>query len=402
MAETTVLSAEEHFETLRESVWARFAARHRGQDRSKFEDLYAEWWAREVERAANGTPSRATAPAAFIAEAVHHVLIDDARARARGLGRGEKGSLEFVDIDDQYRTAAPADTASTATYEALVHRVLTLIQGRLSERERRVFVWSYLYLQPSEAAATALGLSVPRVKKDRKKIATKVGGEVWSVLAGELDLCAVYDEKSLPAVFEILTTHVEDCPVCGEALGGVRRGALAVIGPELLVLGAGAEHVTHGLSDLLARLNLLIHRGTETFTALPPQGRTAAAVAVAATAVAGGAVTVPDVTGPDRAAPPKREERVLRPSTPKLKVARTMPTPVPTAEPTRTAAPKTSSARPRRKEASPSAPEPSATQEPIAFEAASTPPPPPPPASAIESAQPAPPPASDEFGIEGP
>ncbi len=239
MPQSTVLSAEEHFEALRESVWVRFAARHRGEDRARFEDLYAEWWTRECERAANGSPSRASAPAAFIAEAVHHVLIDDVRARARGIGRDEKASLEILDIEDQYAAAADDNTASTATYEALVHRVLTLIQGKLNEREVRTFVWSYLYLQPSEATAAALGVSVPRVKKDRKKIATKVGAEVWSVLAGELDLCAAYDEKSLPAIFEILTIHVEDCPVCGSALGGVRRGALAIIGPEVLVL-AGA------------------------------------------------------------------------------------------------------------------------------------------------------------------
>ncbi len=136
----TVLSAEQHFETLRESVWVRFAARHRGHDRARFEDVYAEWWAREVARAARGTPSRATAPAAFIAEAVHRVLIDDARARARGIARSEKGTLDVLDIDDQHRVASDDDVASTASYEALVHRVLTLIQGTLSERETRVFV----------------------------------------------------------------------------------------------------------------------------------------------------------------------------------------------------------------------------------------------------------------------
>src|SRR3954465_4193898 len=128
----TVLSVDEHFESLRESVWLRFAARHRGQDRARFEDLYAEWGTREVERAAKGSPSRAAAPAAFIAEAVHHVLIDDARARARGLGRDVKGSLELVDIDDQLGAVAADDTAGAAVYEALVHRVLTLVRERLS------------------------------------------------------------------------------------------------------------------------------------------------------------------------------------------------------------------------------------------------------------------------------
>src|SRR6185503_10193201 len=115
------------------------------------------------------------------------------------------------------------------------------------------------------------------------------GEEVWAVLAGELDLCAAYDERSLPAVFEILTVHVEDCPVCSAALGGVRRGALAVVGPELLAVEAS----THALSDLVdgitSRLHGWVHRGAEALTAVPPNGRAAAAVAVAATAVAGGA-----------------------------------------------------------------------------------------------------------------
>ncbi len=394
----TVLSAEKHFETLRESVWVRFAARHRGHDRARFEDMYSEWWAREVERAANGSPSRAAAPAAFIAEAVHHVLIDDARSRARGLGRSEKGSLEVVDIDDQHRVASGADTASTATYEALVHRVLTLIQGTLSERETRVFVWSYLYLQPSEATASALGLSVPRVKKDRRKIATKVGTQVWTVLAGELDLCAAYDEKSLPAIFEILTVHVEDCPVCGDALGGVRRGALAVFGPEMLVLGAGTEHLTHGLTDLLARVNVWIHRGTETLTAMPPQGRTAAAVAVAATAVAGGAVAVPNAVSPlhrDRArvAAPPAPTATARP----VAVVTAAPPALATAPPSRMAAPrsKPSEARPRAQAKAP--PTPTAASEPIGFEpqpAATA------PAASVATAKPEPPP--EEFSFEGP
>ena len=39
----TVLSAEEHFEILREAVWVRFCARHRSADRERFDDLYAEW-----------------------------------------------------------------------------------------------------------------------------------------------------------------------------------------------------------------------------------------------------------------------------------------------------------------------------------------------------------------------
>jgi len=189
---------------------------------------------------------------------------------------------------------------AAAAYEALAHRVLTLVQGRLSERETRVFVWSFLYMQPSEATATALGLSLPRVKKDRKRIVTKVGTQVWAVLGGELDLCAAYREQSLPAIFEILSVHVEDCPACAAALGGVRRGALAIVGPEMLVLtAASSEGAAHVLADLVhgaaVRLNGLLHRGTEALTSVPPSGRTAAAVAVAATVVAGGAATVAPV-----------------------------------------------------------------------------------------------------------
>ena len=43
MAEDVVLSAERHFEGLREAVWVRFCARHRASDRDRFDDLYSEW-----------------------------------------------------------------------------------------------------------------------------------------------------------------------------------------------------------------------------------------------------------------------------------------------------------------------------------------------------------------------
>src|SRR3954447_18805928 len=143
-----VLRADEHFEGLREPVWSRFRARHGLFGRDRFEDAYAEWWTRELERAADGRPSRAAAPAAFVAEAVHRVLIDEARARARGLGRDEKATLELLDLDAHDHIPAPGDTVDTAHYEAMAHRVLHLVRDRLTDRELRVFVWSYLYLQP--------------------------------------------------------------------------------------------------------------------------------------------------------------------------------------------------------------------------------------------------------------
>ena len=142
MPDLTVLSAEEHFESLREAVWVRFLSRHGGVERERFDDLYAEWWAREYERSARGAASEVTAPAAFIAEAVHRVLIDDVRARGRGLGREEKGGLELVDIDDQLAAAGASDTAGAAGYEALVHRILTLVRDRLTQRELKIFVFS--------------------------------------------------------------------------------------------------------------------------------------------------------------------------------------------------------------------------------------------------------------------
>src|SRR3954463_9043264 len=109
-----VLNAEAHFATLREAVWSRFKARHGLYPEARFDDAYAEWWTRELERAATGRPSRATAPAAFVAEAVHRVLIDEARARARGLARDEKSTLEVVDLDDQHDVADTDDTATMA------------------------------------------------------------------------------------------------------------------------------------------------------------------------------------------------------------------------------------------------------------------------------------------------
>ena len=138
----TVLRAEEHFEGLRAAVWARFRARHGLFSRDRFDDAYAEWWTRELERAAAGRPSRVGAPVAFVTEAVHRVLLDDGRARARGLGREEKNTLELVDLDDQLDLAHHDDTAATAHYEAVAHRVLGLVRDRLSPRELQVFVLS--------------------------------------------------------------------------------------------------------------------------------------------------------------------------------------------------------------------------------------------------------------------
>jgi DNA-directed RNA polymerase specialized sigma24 family protein len=406
-----VLSAEEHFEGLREAVWVRYTARHRGCDRERFEDLYAEWWAREVERAANGAPSRASAPVAFVAEAVHRVFIDDVRARARGLSREDKHTLDLVDLDGQLDAAGDDDTAASATYEAIAHRILTLVQGKLTDRETRVFVWSYLYLQPSERTAEALRLSVPRVKKDRKRIATKVGAEVWAVLGGELDLCGVYEEQSLAAIFEILTVHAEDCPTCRAALGGVRRGALAIIGPELLVLGTASQGATHGFADLLqglaARLQGAVQRGAEMAVAVPAGGKTAAAVAVAAAALAGGAVTIqPQGDGGRDRAPRAAVQAAARhaaPAAAPTAVATTPPPPAPVV------------ARPARRkpnqraEAAPAAtatPAPVATvQQPVApapTAPAPTAAPAAPAPAPVTQAPPAPPPPTTEFGFEQP
>jgi DNA-directed RNA polymerase specialized sigma24 family protein len=406
MAKHVVLSVEHHFESLRESVWVRFCARHHASDRERFEDLYAEWWARESERAAAGAPSRAAAPAAFIAEAVHHVLIDDARARARGLGRDAKKSLELVDLEDQLGAAAADDTAGAAAYETLVHRVLTLVRGRLTERETRVFVWSFLYLQPSETTARALGLTIPRVKKDRRRITAKIGEEVWAVLAGELDLCAAYDERSLPAIFELLTVHVEDCPVCSATLGGVRRGALAVVGPELIAVEA-STHAVSGLADtVVSRIHGLLHRGAEAVVAVPPNGRTAAAVVVAATAVAGGAATVVPRVGHK---PEPRHRHAQRAAPRPARIARG---PAATAPPVATqlphvAATAAASKPPRAARRRAPAPTVSPAREPISFErqapsSASTHPEAaqtaaaPPPSTSSSSA------ASKEFGFEHP
>src|SRR4051812_1838008 len=105
-----VLSVDVHFEALRDPVWTRVRARHGTGTRDRFDDAYAEWWTREVERAAAGRPSRAAAPVAFVTEAVHRVLIDEGRALARGLARDEKAGLDLVDLDDQWHVEATDDT----------------------------------------------------------------------------------------------------------------------------------------------------------------------------------------------------------------------------------------------------------------------------------------------------
>jgi DNA-directed RNA polymerase specialized sigma24 family protein len=164
-----VLRAEEHFEALRESVWARFRARHGSASRDRFEEAYADFWLKELERESAGRPSSVAAPVAFVSEAVNRVVIDTVRARARGLARDEKHLLEMHDIDEQASVASDADTADRGEFEALVHRVLDLVRAQLTPRELAVFVSSFLYLRSTPQTAAALGLSEPRVKKDASR-----------------------------------------------------------------------------------------------------------------------------------------------------------------------------------------------------------------------------------------
>jgi RNA polymerase sigma factor (sigma-70 family) len=270
----TELRADEHFDALREPVWARFRGRH--QSRELFEDCWSEFWLRESERAAAGRPSHADSPVAFITEALHRIAIDQARARGRGLSRDSKHLLEVHDLDDQHHLGAPDD----ADFNMLVHRVLDLVEASLTERERRVFVACFLYLLSTPQAAVELGLSEPRVKKDRLRILEKVGVAVWPVLAGELG-CSATRTADPAAGFELMAAHVEECERCA----GLRRGALAVVGPiELLALP--------GLLDQLsARFAGAAQRVGELATSVPPAGRTAAVAGLAAAALAGGAVT---------------------------------------------------------------------------------------------------------------
>ena len=380
-----VLSAEQHFEALRGPVWARFRARHAVFTRDRFEDAYQEFWARELQRAADGRPSRAAAPVAFVTEAVHRVLIDEGRARARGLARDEKSGLGVGALDDHLDLAAGADVAADARYEATVHKVLALVREQLTDRELQVFVACFLYLQSTEAAAAALGLSPPRVKKDRKRIAEKCGAAVWPVLLGELDCCgAARTDKSFGGAIEAMADHVEDCPQCA----GLRRGALAVIGPvELLALAPGDGG---GVLDLVAaRVLEALHRTTEVLVAVPPAGRGAAVAGVAAVALAGGAAGTGAVGTPDR------EPR------PAAKLLRSVPVrPAPTPAATPAATPQTivrSRPVPQRKPPPPRRrPRPAATAVAVATAAATAPPRAPPAAAA-------PAPASSptgEFGFE--
>ncbi len=399
-----VLSAEVHFEALREPVWSRFKARHGLYPRDRFEDAYAEWWTRELERAAAGRPSRAGAPAAFVTEAVHRVLIDDARARARGLARDQKAALELVDIADQHDVAGSGDTAATAHYEAVVHRVLHLVRDRLTARELSVFVLSYLHLATTERTAAALGLSEPRVKKDRQKAMAKVGAEVWQVLSAELAPCAAYDDKALPAVFELMTTHAEDCPECSQALGGIRRSAVAAVAPVELLLLADQHSLTF-IDAVVAKLTAPLHRAVELSVSAPPGGRVAAAATVAVAAAVGGSAAV---KGTADAQPVRERVATLRNVATAAPVAAVRPLRTPagtrTPEATRRTARPSSGQRSPERGKRPSggtapAPVPTATPAavttpppaPVATTVAAPAPPPPPPAA---------PPTSSEFGFE--
>jgi RNA polymerase sigma factor (sigma-70 family) len=303
-----VLHADEHFEALREPVWSRFRTRHGAGSRDRFEEAYAEFWLRELERAAAGRPSRAAAPVAFVTEAINRVVIDHARSRARGLARDEKHTLELQDIDDQSSVASDSDTASRAEFEALVHLVLDAVRSELTARELQVFVSSFLYLRSTPQTAAALGLSEPRVKKDRVRILAKVGAAVWPIMAGELG-CPASASGDAAAGFELMASHVEECQRCA----GLRAGALAVVGPvELLALAQG------GLLDHLgARLYDTAHRVGEFVAAVPPAGRGAAVAGLAAAALVSGAATARTADPHDaRPAPVAPAIPVARSSTP--------------------------------------------------------------------------------------
>lgn len=299
------LDAARHFEALRAPVRHRLRAQHRALCAERFDDAYSEWWAREVERAAAGRPSRAAAPVAFVAESVHRVLVDEARGRARGLPRGEKAALRITQLEALTDAGAVEDTEAQARYEALAHRILDLVRHRLTARELRVFVCTFLYLQSTDATARQLGLSRPRVKKDRVKAAAKLGDEVWDVVVGELDVCPAHDDRDLPAVFEALADHVEECDACAPSFRGLRSGALAVLPPVQLLAPTSDAGTAGPLAWLYDRLLEAYARWSTALAALPAGGRAVTTAVVAATAVAGGgAAAVVTVAAADRPSDP--------------------------------------------------------------------------------------------------
>jgi DNA-directed RNA polymerase specialized sigma24 family protein len=362
----TVLDADEHFDALRGPVRARF----RGPA-ELFEDAYAEFWCREAERSAAGRASDAAAPVAFIAEAIQRILIDQARSRGRGLARDAKHTLQTCDLDDQHHLRAAADTVEDAEFSALVHRILDLVEGCLSAREMRVFQACFLYLLSTPRAAAVLGLSEPRVKKDRLRILEKVGSTVWPVLAGDLG-CSASRNADPSAGFELMATHVEECERCS----GLRAGALAVVGPlELLALAQPGI-----LDHVVARCFGTAQRVGDFVTAVPPAGRGAAAAGLAAAVLAGGAAASLEprpVPEPVRAAAPVPKTVAARP-VPVVRSVRAVRTVVP---------------RKRVRKVVRARPQPRATAAAIPLRA---------PPAAVVTAAPTPPPKPDtgEFGFE--
>ncbi|MEA2297047.1 MAG: hypothetical protein QOE86_4686, partial [Solirubrobacteraceae bacterium] len=136
--------------------------------------------------------------------------------------------------------------------------------------------------------------------------------------------------------FEIFTIHAEDCADCSRAVGGLRDGALAVVGPiELVALsGATGGGLFDDLLDGLAvRVGMLVHRSAELATGLPGGARTAAVAAVGAAAIAGSTAL------PGK--PPETEAAVATPAPTVVhhRVRTPVPTAVATPAPGRRAAP---------------------------------------------------------------
>ena len=206
--------------------------------------------------------------------------------------------------------------------------------------------------------------------------------------------------------------HVEDCPICAAALGGVRRGALVIVPPvEALAIESTTHAFSHLVENVTMRFSGAAHRVAETVATMPPSGRTAAAVAVAASAMAGSAVTVTKAPfagsgGKDRPAASQRAADRRAAPTPAPTPALTPPvsatpatTPLPPAQaapaPTATPAPE------RRRESFAPTPAPTvaATRDEPTFERQAPAPVTPPP-TAPPPAAPAPPQPSRDFGFE--
>src|SRR5688500_17302472 len=86
------LSAERHYESLRDAVWLRLVAEDPRMPWASFEDTYQEAWAWVATQESDVLVDSGS-PVAYLAQVVRRRYVDELRSRRRGIGRNGKAPV---------------------------------------------------------------------------------------------------------------------------------------------------------------------------------------------------------------------------------------------------------------------------------------------------------------------